>query len=206
MEKWDLNWAWKDDNICIGGGKREQRMWDPGNSRHRGSSWQVAKWRKPGGKICMLRSARSWGCPSRCCVRQWGVSGVSRSGSILRNCMLWYSIPCQAYWGKRKTQLYFDLSSFKILAFCSSGFFFSALILKYCIKTLFILITVVFGTPLNFVTRVSASLASLWSQPCDVFLKVSDENMGIYFIIINYSCKYSLVSRQYLITTIKIKS
>lgn len=40
-----------------------------------------------------------------------------------------------------------------------------------------------------FVPKVSASLALPWSKPCVLFVKFSDGDMGIYFIIIiiNYS-------------------
>ena len=52
-------------------------VWGPGNRRHRGGSWQAAQWRKPGRKVCMLRSMRMYGHPSKCCGRQQAVEGSS---------------------------------------------------------------------------------------------------------------------------------
>ena len=54
---------------------------------------------------------------------------------------------------------------------------------------MFILVTAVFGTALNFVPEVISSFALPYSQPCVAVLKFGKGDMGIYFniiIVINY--------------------
>lgn len=51
----------------VGSADIEGRQWilGPGNRRHWGGSWQVAKWRMPDKQVCMLRRAEDTRLPQQ---------------------------------------------------------------------------------------------------------------------------------------------